>query len=304
MNQRTAGTLMVMASASGFATLAIFVKYAYAAGVNVVTMLSARFLLAALVLWTIIGLRKIPAVVNRKAAFRLFLLGTLGYGTMSVMFASALHYLPASLAAMLLYAYPALVSIMSFALGDEAFSWAKGAALLTCFCGLFLVLGVSFENAQLIGVVLGLGSALVYSCYIVIGNRVLKSIHSLIATTYVCTSAGITLLLAGWAGGMQSLSFSFQGWLAIFGMAILGTIVGIIGIFAGMSRIGAANASIISTMEPVITVILSALLLAEKITLPQGLGGVLIIIGVVVLQLWAKDASPNSDRQVSSSNTD
>lgn len=304
MNQRTAGTLMVMASAAGFATLAIFVKYAYAAGVNVVTMLTARFLLAALVLWAIIGLRKIPAAVNKKAAFQLFLLGTLGYGTMSVMFASSLHYLPASLSAMLLYAYPALVSIMSFALGDESFSWAKGGALLTCFCGLFLVLGVSFENAQLIGIVLGLGSALVYSCYIVIGNRVLKSIHSLIATTYVCTFAGITLLLAGWAGGMQSLSFSPQGWLAILGMAILGTIVGILGIFSGMSRIGAANASIISTMEPVITVILSALLLAEKITLLQGLGGILIITGVVILQIWAKDTRPNSDQQVSLSNSD
>lgn len=295
MTQRTAGALMVMTSAAGFATLAIFIKYAYAAGVNTVTMLTARFLIAAVVLWIVIKLRGISASVDKKGAIKLLLMGILGYGTMSLLFAYALHYLPASLTAMLLYTYPALVSLMAFALGDERFSLQKGIALAICFIGLFLVLGVSFTGLNPLGIVLGLGSALVYSCYIVAGNRILKKIDSIVATAYVCSSCGIGLLLAGAAGGMISLSFEPQGWLAILGIAFLGTIVGVLGFFAGMSRIGAANASIISTLEPLITVILSALLLGEVIAPLQAIGGGLILAGVIILQLWANDIDTASE---------
>lgn len=292
MTQRTSGTLMVLASAAGFATLAIFVKYAYAAGVTTVTMLTGRFLLAALALWAIVIARKIPIVTDKKVVIKLCLMGIFGYCVMSMMFALSLYYLPASLSAMLLYAYPAIVTIIAFAIGDEIFSWNKGIALVMCFVGLFLVLGVSFGEIQPIGIMLSLGAALVYSVYIVVGNRVLKSINSLLATTYVCSAAGIALLVAGWAAGYQSLDFDPHGWVDILGMALLGSIVGILGFFAGMSRIGAANASIISTTEPVITVILSVLLLAETLTLVQVAGGLLIMAGIIVLQVWAKDPAP------------
>ncbi|MPM76774.1 hypothetical protein SDC9_123773 [bioreactor metagenome] len=166
-----------------------------------------------------------------------------------------------------------------------------------CFVGLFLVLGVSFGGVQPIGIMLGLGAAFVYSIYIVIGNRVLKAINSLLATTYVCSAAGIALLVVGWAGGYQSLDFDPRGWVDILGIAFLGTIVGILGFFAGMTRIGAANASIISTTEPVITVILSVLLLAEELTLLQIGGGFLIMAGIIVLQVWTNDSAPCMESQ-------
>ncbi|MPM76773.1 hypothetical protein SDC9_123772 [bioreactor metagenome] len=129
MTKRTSGTLMVLVSAAGFATLAIFVKYAYAASVNTVTMLTGRFLLAALVLWAVVIARKIPIVTDKLIVIKLCLMGVFGYCVMSMMFASSLYYLPASLSAMLLYAYPALVSIIAFAIGDEIFSWNKGILL-------------------------------------------------------------------------------------------------------------------------------------------------------------------------------
>ncbi|MGI6091850.1 MAG: DMT family transporter [Veillonellaceae bacterium] len=297
MTQRTSGTLMVLASAAGFATLAIFVKYAYAAGVTTVTMLTGRFLLAALALWAVVIMRKIPIVTDKKIVIKLCLMGILGYCVVSILFTSTLYYLPASLAAMLLYAYPALVTLIAFIIGDEVFSWNKGIALVICFLGLFLVLGVSFSSLQPIGIMLGLSAALVYSVYIVVGNRVLKSINPLLATTYVCSAAGIALLVGGWAAGYQSLDFDPHGWADIFGMALLGTIVGILGLFAGMSRIGAANASIISITEPVITVILSVLLLAEELTLLQVIGGLLIIAGIIVLQVWAKEQAPYMENE-------
>ncbi len=299
MFQQHIGSLMVVASAAGFATLAIFIKLAYDAGVNTITVLTARFALAALILWPIIKIKNIPFRIGTKTIIQLCLMGALGYGTMSTFFALSIEHVPVSMAAMLLYTYPALVTLLSFAVGDEIITWPKCLALVICFSGLFLILGVSFASVSMLGVLLGLGAAVVYSGYIVIGNRVLKNVHPLVATTYVCTSAATAFIVIGLIKGNLTLLLPLSGWLALAGIAILGTIVGILFFFAGLSRIGAANASIISTAEPLITVLLSITLLGDSVSLLQGIGGLLIIAGIIILQLWNAPAKNQASEAVS-----
>jgi len=295
LNQQHIGALQVAASAAGFATLAIFIKFAYEAGANTITILTWRFTLAALCLILLLKLRGISLALDKRLIIKLALLGGLGYGSMSTLFALSVKSVPASLAAMLLYTYPALVSILSFIIGDERYTWQKGLALAVCFSGLFLVLGVSFENVGILGFAYGLGGALVYSIYIVIGNRLLQGINPLVTTTYVCASAAVIFLVSGLASASLNWTLPLFGWLSIIGIALLATIVGIVGFFAGMSRIGAINASIISTLEPVITVLLSMALLYEKITPLQVGGGVLILGSIVFLQLWAGKSKSAED---------
>jgi drug/metabolite transporter (DMT)-like permease len=287
LNQQHTGALLIAASAAGFATLAIFIKFAYAAGASMITILAWRFVLAAICLGLLLKWRGVSLMLDKALLLRLALLGGLGYGSMSMLFAMTIKYVPASLAAMLLYTYPAIVSVLSFFIGDERYTWQKGLALTVCFSGLFLVLGVSFDNVSMLGFVLGLGAALVYSVYIVIGNRLLKSTNPLVTTTYVCTSAAIVFLVIGVATDSLNWSLPLTGWLSIIGITLLPTIVGIVGFFAGMSYVGATNASIISTLEPIITVLLSVALLNEKITPLQVGGGILILGSIVFLQLWA-----------------
>ncbi|MBP2638739.1 MAG: carboxylate/amino acid/amine transporter [Firmicutes bacterium] len=294
MTKQTIGTLTIVASAAGFATLAILIKFAYAAGANAITILSARFLIAALFLGLLLKKRGISLYVGKKIGLQLFLLGALGYGNMALLFASSLNYLPASLTAMLLYAYPTLVTLMSFVLGNERFSFKKGSALFISFVGLILVLGVSYNEIHPVGVFLGLGSAFIYACYIIIGNRLLKDVTPLVTTIYVCASAAIFFILIGLVTGDLLFNLPLQGWLAMLAIAVFPTIIGILGFFSGSAHIGATNASIISTVEPLITVILAAILLNESITLAQALGGVLIITGIVILQVWSKHPADSS----------
>jgi len=290
MNQRNLGALFIFASAAGFATLAIFIKFAMAAGANITTILSGRFLMAGLFLFLVLKARNISARIDSKLAIQLCLLGAVGYGGMSMLFANSLYYLPASLTAMLLYTYPAIVSLLSFVLGDERFGWYKGIALFICFAGLFLVLGVSFAGVQMIGVLSVLGAAAIYSCYIIVGNRLLKSVDALVTTTYVCSAAGVTFLLYGLLSNDLIFDLPVKAWLEILGIAIFPTLIAVLTFFSGLRLIGATNASIISTLEPLITVMLSALLLGEKITLVQAGGGLLLLTGVVILQLWAGES--------------
>ena len=115
----------------------------------------------------------------------------------------------------------------------------------------------------------------------------LKDVPPLIASTYVCAAAAVLCLFSGLFSGTLNFALSLSGWLSLFGIALFGTVVGILGFLVGMGSIGAADASIVSMIEPVITVVLSAFLLGDRLTLPQFCGGALILGGIVLLQLWA-----------------
>jgi len=285
LSQQTKGALLVLMSAAGFSTLAIFIKIAYAAGANTITILTMRFLLASICLWILLKALAISPRITIKTGMKLCLMGILGYGSMSFLFAASLQYLPASLSEMLLFTYPTLVSILSFLIGDEKFNGQKGVALFICLVGLFFILGVSFTGISHLGIMLGLSCAVIYSCYILIGNRVLKNVHSLVATTYVSSAAAFAFAAYSITTDQLILAIPLMGWLALIGTASFGTILGILGFFAGLSKIGAANASIISTAEPVLTVLLSVLVLGEELTFLQFLGGLLIIASILLLQL-------------------
>jgi drug/metabolite transporter (DMT)-like permease len=199
--------------------------------------------------------------------------------------------LPASLAGMLLYTYPAQVSILAVIMGDEKFNWKKGAALGVCFAGLALVLDASFKQVSAVGFAVGISAATVYSFYIVLGNRLLKKADALVTTTLVCSAAAFVFVVYGCFSGQLIFTLPFSGWVALAGMAVFATVIAILCFFAGMSHVGASNASILSTIEPVITVILSWFILGETISLVQLAGGVLILIGVLALQMVIENSS-------------
>jgi len=294
LNPKHIGALLVLLSATGFATLPIFIKIAYTAGANTLTVLTLRFALAALFLWLLLKPLGISPRIQLKTAVKLCLMGVIGYGSMSFLFAYSLQYLSASLSEMLLFTYPILVSTMSFLIGDEQCSWQKGVALAICLSGLFLILGVSITCLSQLGVALGLGSAAVYSCYIIVSTRVLKDVHPLLATTYVCSATAFTFAIYTWLTDQLILNLPLNGWLALLGIACLGTIVGILFFFAGISKIGASHASIISTAEPVLAVLMSTIILREQLTSLQVIGGILIISSIIVLQLYANKENLSS----------
>ncbi|MDW7675790.1 MAG: DMT family transporter, partial [Bacillota bacterium] len=275
MDKNLLGTFYVMASATGFGLMAIFALFAYEAGANVVTVLFFRFTIASIFMWGYWAAKKSFPKVDRKELYYLIGLGIIGYGSMSGLFFSALNYIPASLTSMLLYTYPAIVTIVAILLKDESFSLTKGVALLLSLIGLIFILGTSIGTLNPFGVLLGLGSACFYSCYIIVSNRVLKKVSSWEASTYVITSAAIIYLFFGLVTNQLTMNVSLQSWIAITAIAVFSTIVAISCFFVGITYIGPAKASIVNTIEPIITVVAAAILFNEVFTLHQVFGGIL-----------------------------
>src|SRR5260370_14239145 len=152
------GVALVIGSACCFGTLGVFGKLAYRLGLTTPQLLSYRFALAAVLLW-------LAAVVIRqpgpplRSLLGLGIMGGAGYVGQSGSYFTALHFIPASTNALLLYTFPVVVTLLAALLFGEALGWIKLAACGLAFLGTLLVVEAQLHSAAPIGIVLGLPSA-------------------------------------------------------------------------------------------------------------------------------------------------
>jgi drug/metabolite transporter (DMT)-like permease len=281
-----AGVLLCAASAAGFGAMAVFGKLAFEAGVGVITLLAVRFTLSAALLaplgartW-----RRLP----RRRLLQALALGGAGYAAQSALYFLALERVDAGLVALLLYTFPALVTIGAVALGRDRLDRARVASLALAFLGLALVLASGGPaHAEPLGIVFALAAALVYTVYILSSEPVLADMDPRTLAGLVCTGGAVTYLVAGAVSGELSFGFDAIGWLWLAGIVGVSTVAAIVLFFAGLARVGPSRASIVSTVEPLVTVALAFVVFGERLGAAQLLGGALVLASVMLLQ-WRR----------------
>jgi drug/metabolite transporter (DMT)-like permease len=224
---------------------------------------------------------------------------------MSWCYFAALNHAPASLVALLLYTYPTIVTVLAAIFLHERITMRKLGALLLCGLGTLLVIGpnlaASTAGASLTGIGLALSAAAIYALYIVVGTRITRGVDPIMTTTIVCISAAVVLAVVAVLSGMNGMPprvpLSLAGWGGVAGVALVSTVVAVIAFFAGLKRLGASLASMLSTLEPVVTVLLAGWLLAESLVGWQWLGGALTLGGVLWLAAGGKPAAADADRK-------
>jgi drug/metabolite transporter (DMT)-like permease len=284
------GVLLCLASATAFGAMGVFGKLAYAEGTTVGTLLAARFGLAAVLLWLIVSVtdraRGLRSISRRDAGIALAL-GAVGYGAQAGGYFAALKRLDASLLALLVYTFPVMVTVTAIALRREPASRRTLVALALTSTGLVLVLaGAAAGALDPLGATLGLGAAVVYTAYILISEGVAARLGPLALSTLVCTGAATTLTITGLAGGDLEpgrVSAAGFGWLG--GLAVVSTVGAIALFFAGLRRVGPSAASILSTLEPVVTVGLAFVAFGESLGPAQLAGGALVLSAVLAVRV-------------------
>jgi len=273
------GILLIAISAASFGTLAIFGRYAYEDGIDIFTALFIRFGVSAVFMTLILILRKEHFPRGRLLA-TLIGMGALGYVGQSFLYLSSIKYASAGLIALLLYLYPMFVFILSVIFLREKVTAVKVVALVLSLVGAALT--VDPDGGQLIGVLMIIAAALIYSVYIVVGSNVTKQVTTFQSSTVIFMSAGAVYGVLTFANGIH-LPQSNTGWLAMLGMVVFSTIIPITTFLAGLEIVGPTNAAMLSTLEPVVTVLLAAWLFGERLMPVTLLGGMLILVAVIVL---------------------
>jgi len=263
---------LVVISAASFGTLAVLAPLAYRAGTNPITLLFLRFIIAGAVMVAVMVVRRV-SFPKGKLLLGLVLMGGVWYVMQTLAYFTALRMASAGLVVLLLYLYPPLVTLLSGLVLKERVTKSKVVALGVAMGGTVLTIGPSGEG-EIGGIILALSAALLYASYIVVVGVLLQRVDPFPATTVIMLAAGVAY------GGIVALG-GFEppgtgaGWWAIITSAVL-SIAALGTFFAGVERIGSANAAILSTVEPVVTVVLAGLLLGERIEPLRVVGGMCI----------------------------
>jgi drug/metabolite transporter (DMT)-like permease len=282
----------------------IFGKLAYQAGLSTGALLLLRFCLAAAVLGALLLLRprlRRPAprtmASPRATASRppggarlvvlAILLGAVGYAAQAGLYFSALTRLDAPLVALVLYVYPALVTVAAVGLGRDRLTPRRAAALIVSSAGTLLVLlGAGGDvRLDLVGVALALGAAVTYTSYILVADRAVHRMPPVVLSAWVMTGASATLALHAGLTGALPLGVSLEALLWAACLAVVSTVGGMLAFFGGLRRSGPSTAAILSTFEPVVTTALAALVLQEFLAPAQLLGALVVLSSVAVLQV-------------------
>jgi len=194
--------------------------------------------------------------------------------------------------------YPALVMVGAMALGRESWSGRRAVALGLALAGILLVLtGAATDRFDWVGSGLGLVAALVYTAYILTGDRLLTGAAPLPLTALVCCGAAATYAVSTLARGGPSLDVGLAAWTWLILLALVSTVGAIVLFFAGLMRVGPSVASILSVLEPVVTVGLAAAIFGESLSAGQLLGGVLVLGAVLVIQWPAAQRHSDPERR-------
>jgi drug/metabolite transporter (DMT)-like permease len=310
--RRAIGVAFILVSAAGFGSGSLFAQPVYAAGVDWLTLSAWRFLFGAGLTWGWLlisadrrrGLRRL----DRRAVVAGLALGVMYVGNSGSYYAG-LETVSPSLAALIVYCYPAIVAVLSLRFGRRLHGRRAWLALGIALVGVVLAIGgIDPAHAPpLSGLVLCLASAIIYAVWIVLSARLSGERPDTVgvaanggasaapAAVLMLSATATAYWLMALGSGRPVLpgQIPSDAWVGLFGVGALATFLAIQTFYAGARRVGAAQGALIATVEPIWTIVLAALLFGIALTPVQLGGGVLIIIGVVVAQTGpAADRAP------------
>lgn len=275
------GLALTLCSAFFFSALGVVTQLAYEAGAPVGTLLTGRFLIAALILWPLVWVARFRRPARRQIVAGL-LLGV-GYGAHAWLFSEALARLDAGLVDLLLFTYPALVMLGAVMLRRDRWSRPRAIALVTATAGTALVLVGGLGSIDPLGAALAIGAAVAYSAYILSSAGQLERTDPLVLTALVTTGAGVALAARGVGVSDVSLDIGASA-LALIALVGLVAVAGMSTFIAGIGRLGPSRASIVSAVQPALTPVLGFAVFADRLGPTQLLGAMFVVAGVVILE--------------------
>ena len=297
----------MLVSAAGFGSGTILAAPVYDTGVDWLALLGWRFLIGAGLawLWIVVSAGRRAAVrrLSRRQAAVALGLGALYCGNAGTYYA-ALETVPAALAGVLVYTYPVIVAVLSLRFATRLPGRRPWIALGVALTGVVLALGgIDVATAPpWTGIALVMLSPFIYSVWIILSARLSGERRdrlgsdapdqdstagdAAVATALMMTATAFVFAIGGAAAGrpLDASTVPAAAWPGLVAIGFVASFLAIQTFYAGARRLGAAQAALVSTVEPVYIVVLAALVLDQHLTSVQLLGAGLILIGVVVAQ--------------------
>lgn len=277
------GYLQVLASGIGFGFLGVFGRLAFMNGFTVGELLSFRFCIAAVILWTGLFLFQRRLIfLDKRQILNSILLGACGYAVFSSFYFESIKGLSISLAAMLLFTFPIFVNLGEHFIFKNPMSPWQWISLALAMIGMVALLWGDFSVQSWSAVFFGYGSAVTYSVYVLVSSRVQKNVVPLSSSLYVITATALTFAFFHQPDFSKLLHLTAAQSFIIIGIASLSTILPLTLFLAGLQKMPSGKASIIVMIEPVTAALAGFFILNESMGWPQILGTLIILTALVL----------------------
>jgi drug/metabolite transporter (DMT)-like permease len=278
-------TLYVMFSACCFGSIPVLITIATRSGARLVDLLAWRYIIAAALLVVVSGGLAPLRQVGRRALPLLVLAGG-GQAAVAFVSLSALRYIPSATLTFLFYTYPAWVAVTAAVRGTEQLTGRRVLALALSLAGIALMIGTpSSGGLHPIGVLLALASALLYASYIPLLDHLGRGLPPAVTSVFATAGAAVVLFAAAVTQGGLAVHLSPTAWLMIFILGFVCTVLAFIAFLRGLAVIGPVRTAIVSTIEPFWAALLGTTVLGQHIGPRTLVGGLLIAVAVVLLQV-------------------
>ncbi len=295
--RRNIGPALILLAGCFWGSMGIFVRRLTDYGFSSIQIVAIRVTLAALIFCMLLLIKDPSGFRISVKDIPLFL--GLGFGSIlffTVCYFTAITMMPLSTAAILLYTSPIWIMLMSVLFFREKLTGRKLLALALAFAGCVLVSGVSGEGMTLPGLLVGLGSGIGYGLYSILGTVALRRYSPFTVTTYTFAFAALGAwlicrpaeMLAKFAAAPNLPGLVFFCFLT----ALVTAVIPFLAYTLGLQTVEASRAGILATVEPLVATLIGVAVFSEPLTLLSGLGILLILAAVVLLN--GKTESENS----------
>jgi drug/metabolite transporter (DMT)-like permease len=282
------GIFLVLLATTGFAGKTILTKLAYREGLDPLTLLTLRMIMAGFFFLATLTFNLARGhwvfKLTLKQMALIVILGIGGYYISSYLDFLGLYYIDANLGRMILFLYPTMVVAINAIITKTKIHNATKISLIVCYLGLFLMMIPNLGSPQknfFIGFVYIFLSALTYAFYLVGVDRYFRDHAINFFVSLIFGAASLAIFTHFFlTRPLVTLFQPFNVYVLIFVMASVSTVIPIYALSYGLALIGASRAATLSMVGPAFTLFMGFYILDEKIVPIQILGAVLMIFGV------------------------
>jgi drug/metabolite transporter (DMT)-like permease len=269
-------------AALSFSSVDILIKVVFASGMDVMTMVSLRGVLVVAFMFVWLRIQPPPIWHTHRQRLIACFIGVLFAGTMFGLM-KAISLLPVSIAILAYFAYPPLTGIGGGITGVDRLGWPALLTAITAFLGLALMLGSEYRYLSGAGITWALGAAGFRVVSLLMTRAYLNGTDPRVTTWYSMVPSTLLFVVGSAVIGDWRTPDSLLGWAAFAGTSVGSTLSTLL-IYMSTNRVGPFRTAFIMNLEPLVTTILSMLLLGEVLTPLQALGAAVMIVSLLVFQ--------------------
>ena len=284
MNDKVKGLAATLLSAVYFGFVPLLMKTVYAGGGNSFTAAFLRFAFSIPLLLIFLKAKGVDLRITREELKHFLIITAFGYAGTTLLVFTAYNYIPTGMTTTIHFLYPTFTVAGLMIFYREKIKASKIFCVVLCLIGILMFYDGG-GGASVTGILLALCSSMTYAFYtIFLGkSEVLRDIEPMKRLLYMHTIGAVMMLIIGLASGNLDFHMTPLSWGVMALTANLTAFIGALMYQFGVKYIGSENAAMLSTFEPITSVIVGILVYNEAMTPKIFIGCLAIVTSTLII---------------------